>query len=80
MNIIMSQYPIGGTRASAIGSPVDLVVSSGRPTVPGVVGWSEADANAAIIAAGLTIGTVAYEYNDTVEAGYVISQNPPREQ
>ncbi|MHC4619015.1 MAG: PASTA domain-containing protein [Planctomycetota bacterium] len=75
---VMNQSPAGGTTV-ALGSPVDLVVSSGPPLVPNVVGMPEADANSTIAAAGLTVGTVSYEYSDTVGAGDVISQNPVAE-
>ncbi|MHC4573198.1 MAG: PASTA domain-containing protein, partial [Planctomycetota bacterium] len=44
--------------------------------VPNVVDMNEADANSAITAAGLTVGTISHVYSDTVAAGYVISQNP----
>ena len=60
-----------------MGTAVDVVVSLGPPaTVPDIVGQSEADANTAISAAGLIIGTATYAYSDTVAAGYIISQNP----
>ncbi|MHC4625191.1 MAG: PASTA domain-containing protein, partial [Planctomycetota bacterium] len=45
-------------------------------TVPDVVGQSETDANSAITAVGLTVGSVTYEYNDTVAKDDVISQSP----
>ncbi|MHC4665845.1 MAG: PASTA domain-containing protein, partial [Planctomycetota bacterium] len=44
--------------------------------VPNVVDTNETDANVAITAASLTVGTVTYEYNDTVADGNVISQDP----
>jgi beta-lactam-binding protein with PASTA domain len=73
--IVMNQSPLGGSTV-ALGSPVDLVVSSGPPQVPYVVDMPEGEANSAITTAGLTVGAVSYEYNDTVAAGTVISQNP----
>ena len=45
-------------------------------TVPGVVDMPQADAEAAIIAANLVVGTVDTAYSDTVAAGHVISQEP----
>ncbi len=45
-------------------------------TVPDVVGQTQADATAAIIAAGLTVGAVTNAGSATVPAGSVISQNP----
>lgn len=44
--------------------------------VPNVVDMNEADANSAITAVSLIVGTVTYEYSNTVAAGLVISQNP----
>ena len=44
--------------------------------VPNVVGISIADANSAIIDAGLVVGDINQQCSDTVAAGYVISQNP----
>jgi beta-lactam-binding protein with PASTA domain len=72
---IISQNPVGGSTA-VCGSAVDLVVSTGQTQVPDVVGMIQADANATIIGAGLTVGTITYEYSDSVAAGLVISQNP----
>ncbi len=45
-------------------------------TAPDVVGWLQADAEAAISAANLVVGTVDSAYSDTVAAGRVISQQP----
>ena len=74
---VISQNPIGG--ASALpGTPVDLVVSLGvEPVlVPDVVNQTQAAAEAAIVAATLTVGNVTTAYSPTVTAGNVISQNP----
>jgi len=62
----------------AVGSTVDLVVSSGPAlvSVPGVVGLSQANAEAAITNAGLSVGTVTTASSTTVPAGDVISQTP----
>lgn len=74
---IISQNPVAGTTV-ALGSAVDLVVSLGTATVitPDVVGLAQADAENAIVAAGLVVGTVTTANSDTVPAGDVISQNP----
>jgi len=74
---VISQSPIGGTSV-VINSAVDLVISLGPEmvTVPGVVGMAQADAEAAITSANLTVGTITQEYSDTVPAGDVISQDP----
>ncbi|MHC4240344.1 MAG: PASTA domain-containing protein, partial [Planctomycetota bacterium] len=74
--LVISQNPVGEAVAG-VGSSVDLVVSSGQPKVPDVVGMTETEANSAITAVdNLTIGTVTYEYSNTIGAGIVISQNP----
>jgi beta-lactam-binding protein with PASTA domain len=73
--LVISQNPVAYT-VVPIGSTVDLVISSGQPVVPNVVGMTEADANSAITGAGLTVGNISYEYSDTVPAGHVISQEP----
>jgi beta-lactam-binding protein with PASTA domain len=74
--LVISQNPAGGT-VVAVGSFVDLVVSLGRPIeVPDVVGMTQADANLTIVGAELTVGTVTYEYSDTIPEDKVISQHP----
>jgi serine/threonine-protein kinase len=72
---VISQNPVGDT-AVPIGSSVDLVVSSGQPVVPNVVGETEPNAVAAITAVDNLTTSVTYEYSDTVASGHVISQNP----
>ncbi len=52
------------------------VTVSNKPTVPNVVGKTEADANTAIVSANLVVGTVTTAYSNTVVAGNVISQKP----
>ena len=54
-----------------------MQVSKGaeRKTVPNVVGQKDADAQNAIKSAGLSVGTVTYEYSDSVAQGIVISQS-----
>jgi len=74
--LVISQSPVGGVEV-AEGSAVNLVVSLGKSTtVPDIVGLTQADANSAIIAAGLIVGTISYQYDNTVPSGIVISQNP----
>ena len=64
------------TGAVACGTVVNLVISSGQPTVPSVVGSTQADAIAAITAvANISYGSSTTECNDTVAAGSVISQS-----
>ncbi|MHC4498105.1 MAG: PASTA domain-containing protein [Planctomycetota bacterium] len=77
---VISQSPVATTTVP-IGSSVDLVVSLGRGVlVPNVTGKSESDANSDLTGAELTVGTVTYQYSDTVLQGFVISQNPPATQ
>lgn len=74
---IIGQDPAAGTNV-AEGTPVDLVVSLGPPTVaaPDVVGQSLAAAGTALDAAGLVTGGVSQQSSMTVAAGDVISQSP----
>jgi serine/threonine-protein kinase len=69
--------PEAGQRVRKTGTVV-LVVSRGpeRFPVPPVVGMSEADARAAILAAHLTVGEIGREYDDRVPAGAVVSAEP----
>ena len=54
-----------------------MQVSKGaeRKTVPNVVGQKDADAQNAIKSAGLSVGTVTYEYSDSVAQGIGIAQS-----
>ena len=74
---VISQDPAAGSFAIP-GDPVDLTVSSGPAniTVPNVVNLPQADAEAAIVAAGLVVGNVSAAPSNTVPEGSVISQNP----
>ena len=74
---VISQDPAGGNSVPE-GSAVDLVVSLGPVlvSVPDVTGLLQADAEAAIVAANLTVGNVSTANSDTVPAGSVISQDP----
>ena len=74
---VISQFPIGGTDVPP-GTAVALVVSSGPDpiAVPGVVGLTEAAAEAAITSAGLSVGTISNAYSASVPAGSVSSQSP----
>ncbi|MHC4154685.1 MAG: PASTA domain-containing protein, partial [Planctomycetota bacterium] len=73
---VISQNPVSGSHV-LLGSTVGLVVSSGLPEVPDVIGMTEANATVAITAVdNLTVGSVTDEYSDTVATGLVISQTP----
>jgi serine/threonine-protein kinase len=67
---VISQDPLGGSSLT-VGSPVNLLISSGPPmvTVPNVGGLTQAAAVAAIARAKLTVGTVT-------ATGKIISQDP----
>jgi hypothetical protein len=52
------------------------VTVSHKLVVPNIVGATEAAANTAIVDANLVVGTITADYNDTVAAGLVISQDP----
>jgi hypothetical protein len=60
-------------------STVTLTVSTGpcECQIPNVVELLQEDAASVITDAGLTVGTITTEYNDTVAEGNVISQSPP---
>jgi beta-lactam-binding protein with PASTA domain len=74
---VISQDPTAGTLALS-GMAVSLVISQGpQPVaVPNVLGKTQAEAQAAIVAAGLSMGTVAQGSSPTVPVGIVMSQNP----
>jgi RHS repeat-associated protein len=74
---VINQNPSGGETV-AEGAPVDLVVSIGAAItpIPDVINLSQADATAAITAAGLTVGVVTNEFDPAVPSGHVISQDP----
>lgn len=70
--------PAAGARVEK-DSTVTVVVSDGIQTlpVPSVKGKTQADAEKAVTDAGLTVGTVAQAYSDTVPVGTVVSQQTP---
>jgi RHS repeat-associated protein len=53
-----------------------VTVSPATVTVPDVVGLTQSEAEAAITAASLTVGTVTQAASDIVPAGNVVSQDP----
>jgi RHS repeat-associated protein len=75
--MVIDQNPIAGT-SSSVGSAVDFTVSSGSGStvlVPSIVGMAQSDAQTAIIAAHLTVGTVTL-INSALPSGTVLSQSP----
>jgi hypothetical protein len=74
--LVLSQSPVAGTSVP-VGSAVSYTVSLGQPVVPYIIGMTEPDANSTITGVdGLVVGTINYDYNDTVAAGLVLSQSP----
>jgi len=62
-------------------APDEVIIIATMPgpimvTVPDVVGLAQAAAESAIVAAGLTVGAIAWDYHDTIPPGNVITQNP----
>ncbi len=74
---VISQNPAAGT-STAEGTAVNLVISVGQEMVivPDVAGQAQAYAEAAIVAAGLTVGAVSSANSAAVPVGCVISQTP----
>jgi len=75
---VISQDPSEGVKA-AKGSRVSFVTSKGPETVdvPGLVGKTRQEAEQALAQAGLQVGNVTDRPDDKVEAGRVLSQDPP---
>ena len=72
---LISTTPEAGTKAEK-GSTVTMLVSQGsnKKTVPDVRGMADATAQSTIKSYGFNVGTVTYDYSDSVEKGMVISQ------
>lgn len=75
--IVVGTSPAPASKATK-DTEIKMQVSKGseRKTVPNIVGKSEADARAALQNMGLTVGSVDKEYNESYEAGIVLSQSP----
>ncbi len=76
---VISTTPPASSKATAE-TEIKMIVSKGaeKKSVPNVVGSTEEEAQAAIMEAGLTVGSVTREYNNSVEEGRVISQSPEK--
>ena len=72
---VISTTPEADTKAEK-GSTVTMLVSQGsnKKTVPDVRGMADATAQSTIKSYGFNVGTVTYDYSDSVEKGMVISQ------
>lgn len=76
--------PLVPGRNTIVATATDLGRNSTRATItviqeiypPNVVGMTQANAQAAISAASLTVGNITSAYSNTILAGNVISQNP----
>lgn len=75
-NQIANQDPVEGTVVKA-GDTISVVISNGKGNieVPSAVGKSESEAVSMLNEEGFKPDKT-YSYSDSVEAGYVISQNP----
>ncbi len=74
---VVSQSPAAGSSAAA-GSAINLVVSEGRAGlgVPDIIGLTEAEAIAAIVAVGLLVNVITIAPSATMPSGLVSAQNP----
>jgi hypothetical protein len=70
----IGQNPAGGATATP-GDAINLTLSSGLDTVPDLTGLTLTAATAALIAAGLTVGTTGFIANVAL-AGTVVDQTP----
>ncbi|KPF61519.1 hypothetical protein D621_00710 [beta proteobacterium AAP51] len=75
--IVLAQTPAAGLRAP-LGSAVALTVSIGlQVPVPVLTNLTQAEAEAAITAAGLVVGNITSVSSSTVPAGRVVATSPP---
>jgi eukaryotic-like serine/threonine-protein kinase len=74
---VISQSPGGGTQLK-LGDQVTIVVAEAlkQPPVPSVIGQSEAQAVAALTAAGYTSHSVSRTVTDPAKVGVVLQQSP----
>lgn len=74
---VLAQAPAAGVRAP-LGTAVALTVSIGTNVpVPTLTNLTQAEAEAAIVAAGLVVGNVSTANSNTIAAGRVIATSPP---
>ena len=75
---VISQVPVEGESVPK-GSSITVTVSIGpaenKVEMPNVIGYDEMTATAVIVEAGLEVGEVVYNYNDTVAEGLVYYQS-----
>ncbi len=72
---VISTNPAAGTKAEK-GTQITMLVSKGsdKKTVPNVRGMEDSAAQNTIKNYGFTVGSVTYQYSDSVSKGLVISQ------
>lgn len=75
---LLMQSPAWTAKPGKAGLQLEFEVSALTPRVnaPDIRGMSRSAAEAAVVAAGLTVGTVSQANHPSVPAGAVISQNP----
>lgn len=73
---VIGTTPVAGAEATE-DTQIIMKVSKGaqKMTVPNVIGQADADAQDAIKTAGLSVGTVSYDYDENVPEGQVVSQS-----
>jgi serine/threonine-protein kinase len=79
---VLAQSPRAGTRVER-GTLVVLGVSTGTPPccrIPDVRGLSSADAEEALRAAGLAVGTITLRLDADADEGTVLGQDPPADE
>ena len=74
---VIKTDPVAGTKVPE-NTTITVYVSSGKDqaAVPNLEGMTEADATAAIQAAGFTLGTITTSNSATIKSGSVISSDP----
>jgi hypothetical protein len=78
LDTIISTDPVAGTKVPD-NTTVTVVVSSGKNTIKvpsSLIGMSESEATAALMAAKLTLGTITQANSATIPAGKVIETDP----
>lgn len=72
----VAQLEVNDGRASSAPDNVTVTAWPSVIYVPGVLGMTQAEAQGALVSAGLSVGTVSTGYSDTVASGRVMGQNP----
>ncbi|HPO15005.1 MAG TPA: PASTA domain-containing protein [Candidatus Hydrogenedentes bacterium] len=77
---IIGQTPAQDSTVSC-GDPVNIVISLGHcyAQVPALIGLTQAEAQAALEAAALVLGTITQEYSDLAPEGQIIQQDPAQD-